>query len=63
MTRNWYNFIVQKNPSTCKSYQRANKSWFVIDMSSECEVLPLHKELSEFFLPKHYYYNLLVMYI
>ncbi|EXX53255.1 Sgs1p [Rhizophagus irregularis DAOM 197198w] len=27
-------------------------------MSSEFEVLPLHKELSEFFLPKHYYYNL-----
>ncbi|CAB4410951.1 unnamed protein product [Rhizophagus irregularis] len=35
-----------------------NKSWFVIEMSSEFKVLPLHKELSEFFLPKHYYYNL-----
>lgn len=58
MTRNWYNFIVQKNPSIYKSYQRMNKSWFVIEMSSEFEVLPLHKELSEFFLPKHYYYNL-----
>ncbi|CAB4428237.1 unnamed protein product [Rhizophagus irregularis] len=59
MTRlNWHNFIVQKNPSNYKSYQRGNKSWFVVDTSFEFEVLPLHKELSEFFLQKHYYYNL-----
>jgi hypothetical protein len=61
MTCNWHNFIVQKNPSNYKSYQKMNKSWFIINMSSEFEVLPLHKELSKFFLPKHYshyYYNL-----
>ncbi|RIA85471.1 hypothetical protein C1645_830748 [Glomus cerebriforme] len=53
-----YNLIVQKNPSNYKSYQRANKSWFVVNTSFEFEVLPLHKELSEFLLPKNYYYNL-----
>ncbi|CAB5130191.1 hypothetical protein RhiirA5_439849 [Rhizophagus irregularis] len=55
---NWHNFIVQKNPSNYKSYQRGNKSWFVVDTSFEFEVLLLHKELLEFFLQKHYYYNL-----
>ncbi|CAB4446393.1 unnamed protein product [Rhizophagus irregularis] len=58
MTRNWYNLIVQRDPSNYKSYQRANKSWFVIEIPSKFEVLPLHKELSEFILPKNYYHNL-----
>ena len=58
MTRNWYNLIVQKDPTNYKSYQRANKSWFVVEMSAKFEVLPCHKELLEFLLSKNYYYDL-----
>src|SRR4051812_36771471 len=55
---NWYNFIVQKDPSNYKSYQRKNRSWFVVDFSFKFEVLPLHKELSEFIIPKNFYNEL-----
>ena len=58
MTHNWYNLFIQKDSSNYKSYQQANKSWFVIERSFKFEILPLHKELSEFSLPKNYYYNL-----
>ncbi|CAB5395930.1 unnamed protein product [Rhizophagus irregularis] len=58
MTRNWYDLIVQKNPSKYQSYKRINRSWFVIDFSSKFEVLPLHKELSEFIIPKNFHNEL-----
>ncbi|CAG8660723.1 18191_t:CDS:10 [Rhizophagus irregularis] len=58
MTRNWYDLIVQKNPSKCQSYQRINRSRFVVDFSFNFEVLPLHKELSEFSIPKNFYNEL-----
>ena len=53
MIRNWYNLIIQKDLSNYKSYQQVNKSWFVVELSSKFEVLPLHKELSEFLLPRN----------
>ena len=55
---NWYNILIQKNPLNYKSYQRANKSWFVIDFSSHLEVLPLHEELLEFNIPRNFHNNL-----
>ncbi len=58
MTRNWYNLIIQKDLSNYKSYQQVNKSWFVVELSFKFEVLSLHKELSEFLLPRNYHYNL-----
>ncbi|CAB4441893.1 unnamed protein product [Rhizophagus irregularis] len=58
MSRSWYQLLVQQNPSNYKNYQRINKSWFVVDFSSKFEVLPLHRELSEFSIKKNFHYNL-----
>ncbi|CAG8687197.1 8077_t:CDS:10, partial [Funneliformis caledonium] len=58
MSRSWYQFLIQKNPSNYKNYQRINKSWFVIDFSSEFEVLSLHRKLFEFSIKKNFHYDL-----
>jgi len=58
MSRSWYQLLVQKNPSNYKNYQRINKSWFVVDFSSEFEVLSLHRELFEFSIKKNFHYDL-----
>ena len=58
MIRSWHNLIVQKDSSTRKSYQRTNKSWFVVEMSPNLEVLPLHKDLLEFSISSNCYNNL-----
>jgi len=58
MPHNWYKLLVQQNLSNYRSYQRINKNWFVVDFSFKFEVLPLHKELSEFSILKNIYNDL-----